>query len=62
MCQCFSSSGWAMGTVYVARDALRYCDVHDDVLGMREAILTPLKISPMVFGCCKSEKQSKLAT
>jgi hypothetical protein len=52
-----------MGTVYVARDALRYCDVHNDVLGMREAILTPLNISPMVFDCCeRGKKADKLAT
>lgn len=38
-----------MGTVYVARDALRYCDVHSGVLGIREAILAPLMISPMVY-------------
>jgi len=60
---CLSSGCcWAMGTVYVARDLLRYCDVHSDVLGTRVAILAPLNISPMARDCCESEKESELAT
>jgi hypothetical protein len=51
-----------MGTVYVARDALRYCDVHSDVLGMREAALTPLTISPMMSDGCESMEEIGLAT
>jgi hypothetical protein len=51
-----------MGTVYVARDELRYCDVHSDVLGMRDAILAPLNISPIVCYCCESHMESKMAT
>jgi hypothetical protein len=63
MCQCLSSiSGWAMGTVYVARDELRYCDVHSDVLGMRDAALAPLNISPIVYDCCESDMESNMAT
>lgn len=62
MFQCLSSGvGWAMGTVYVARDALRNCDVHSGVLGMREAILAPLIISPMVYNC-EIGRETKKAT
>lgn len=51
-----------MGTVYVARDLLRYCDAHSDVLGTRDAILAPLSIGPMACGCSENDKESELAT
>lgn len=51
-----------MGTVYVARDLLRYCDIHSGDLGTREAILAPRSISPMACGCGESDTESELAT
>lgn len=50
-----------MGTVYMARDALRNCDVHSGVLGIREAILAALIMSPMAYDC-ETGRETKKAT